>query len=161
MDPEAAAEFEENVREMYDQMTRIAITPHWVRSYDFGAGRMPRFLQCGDDGDASDDLGADSATSRPCVPAGTGIEDEAVGVVSVGLDEYAFDPATLRAPVGVVTFETVNNGAEAHELAFLPGGGEVPLTAGGAPDEDALLLQYPPTGRVSGTTAVALARTSG
>jgi nitroimidazol reductase NimA-like FMN-containing flavoprotein (pyridoxamine 5'-phosphate oxidase superfamily) len=45
MDAEAAAEFEQNVRVMYDQMARIAITPHWVRYYDFGAGRMPRFLQ--------------------------------------------------------------------------------------------------------------------
>ena len=45
MDAEAAAEFEQNVREMYDQMARIAITPHWVRYYDFGAGQMPRFLQ--------------------------------------------------------------------------------------------------------------------
>ena len=45
MDPEAVAEFERNVRGMYDQMARIVITPHWVRYYDFGAGRMPRFLQ--------------------------------------------------------------------------------------------------------------------
>jgi nitroimidazol reductase NimA-like FMN-containing flavoprotein (pyridoxamine 5'-phosphate oxidase superfamily) len=45
MAAEAAAEFEKNVRGMYDQMARIAITPHWVRFYDFGAGRMPRFLQ--------------------------------------------------------------------------------------------------------------------
>ena len=45
MDAEAAAEFEQNVRGMYDQMARIAITPHWVRYYDFGAGRMPRFLR--------------------------------------------------------------------------------------------------------------------
>jgi hypothetical protein len=45
MDPEALAEFERNVRQMYDQMARIAITPNWVRYYDFGAGRMPRFLQ--------------------------------------------------------------------------------------------------------------------
>ena len=42
---EAVAEFEQNSREMYDQMARIAITPHWVRYYDFGAGRLPRFLQ--------------------------------------------------------------------------------------------------------------------
>jgi hypothetical protein len=41
MTAEAAAEFEENVRGMYDQMARIAITPPWVRYYDFGAGRMP------------------------------------------------------------------------------------------------------------------------
>jgi hypothetical protein len=40
-----AQESEQNSREMYDQMARIAITPHWVRYYDFGAGRLPRFLQ--------------------------------------------------------------------------------------------------------------------
>lgn len=45
MDAESAAEFEQNCRKMYEQMARIAITPHWVRYYDFGAGRMPRFLQ--------------------------------------------------------------------------------------------------------------------
>ena len=45
MDADAAAEFEQQVREMYDQMARIAITPDWVRYYDFGASRMPRFLQ--------------------------------------------------------------------------------------------------------------------
>ena len=44
MDAEAVAEFEQNVRRMYPQMARIAITPRWVRFYDFGAGRMPRFL---------------------------------------------------------------------------------------------------------------------
>jgi nitroimidazol reductase NimA-like FMN-containing flavoprotein (pyridoxamine 5'-phosphate oxidase superfamily) len=45
MDAEAAAAFEVNVRGLYDQMARIAITPGWVRYYDFGAGRMPKFLQ--------------------------------------------------------------------------------------------------------------------
>lgn len=45
MDAAAAADFEQNVRRMYDQMARIAITPTWVRFYDFGAGRMPSFLQ--------------------------------------------------------------------------------------------------------------------
>ena len=45
MDTDAAAKFEQNVRRMYGQMARIAITPTWVRFYDFGAGRMPRFLQ--------------------------------------------------------------------------------------------------------------------
>jgi nitroimidazol reductase NimA-like FMN-containing flavoprotein (pyridoxamine 5'-phosphate oxidase superfamily) len=44
MGAEAAAEFERNCRQMYDRMARIAITPTWVRFYDFGAGRMPRFL---------------------------------------------------------------------------------------------------------------------
>jgi hypothetical protein len=45
MDADAAATFEQNVRRMYDRMARIAITPTWVRFYDFGAGRMPRFLE--------------------------------------------------------------------------------------------------------------------
>jgi hypothetical protein len=45
MDAEAAEEFERNCREMYDQQARIAIKPQWVRYYDFGAGRVPRFLQ--------------------------------------------------------------------------------------------------------------------
>ena len=44
MSAEAAAEFEKNCREMYDQMAGIAIVPTWVRLYDFGAGRMPKFL---------------------------------------------------------------------------------------------------------------------
>ena len=43
--PEAVAAFEQNSLAMYDQMARIAITPNWVRYYDFGAGRLPRFLQ--------------------------------------------------------------------------------------------------------------------
>ena len=45
MDADAAAGFERNVRRMYDRMARIAIAPTWVRFYDFGAGRMPNFLQ--------------------------------------------------------------------------------------------------------------------
>lgn len=40
-----AAEFEKNVRAMYPQMARIAVTPRWARFYDFGAGRIPVFLQ--------------------------------------------------------------------------------------------------------------------
>ncbi|HEY3869175.1 MAG TPA: pyridoxamine 5'-phosphate oxidase family protein [Actinocrinis sp.] len=43
-DPEYAAEFERNCRAMYDRMARIAFEPQWVRFYDFGAGRVPRFL---------------------------------------------------------------------------------------------------------------------
>jgi hypothetical protein len=45
MDADAAAEFEQCLREMFDQMARIVITPQWVRYNDFGAGRMPRFLE--------------------------------------------------------------------------------------------------------------------
>jgi hypothetical protein len=42
-DPERQA-FEEQVRQVYKRMARIAITPHWARFYDFGAGRLPAFL---------------------------------------------------------------------------------------------------------------------
>jgi hypothetical protein len=45
MDAAAAARFGQSCRELYDQMARIAITPRWARYYDFGAGRVPRFLQ--------------------------------------------------------------------------------------------------------------------
>ena len=45
MDAEAAAEFEEHVRGVYDRQGRIAIRPTWVRFYDFGAGRLPGTLQ--------------------------------------------------------------------------------------------------------------------
>ncbi len=44
LDEDGVAEFERNVREMYDQMARIRIKPRWARYYDFGAGRLPKFL---------------------------------------------------------------------------------------------------------------------
>ncbi|MFC7328561.1 pyridoxamine 5'-phosphate oxidase family protein [Marinactinospora rubrisoli] len=43
-DAEYAAEFERNCRALYDRMARIAVEPRWARFYDFGAGRVPRFL---------------------------------------------------------------------------------------------------------------------
>jgi len=36
--------FEAQVRQTYERMARIAITPRWARFYDFGAGRLPTFL---------------------------------------------------------------------------------------------------------------------
>ena len=44
MDEEGLAEFERNVRGLYEQMARIRIRPAWARYYDFGAGRVPKFL---------------------------------------------------------------------------------------------------------------------
>ena len=41
---EQRAEFERQVRSVYDQMVRISIEPGWARFYDFGAGRLPGFL---------------------------------------------------------------------------------------------------------------------
>lgn len=39
-----ADQFEAQVRAVYSQMARIAITPRWVRYYDFPGGRLPPFL---------------------------------------------------------------------------------------------------------------------
>lgn len=45
MDTEQARSFEAHVRAIYKQMARITIQPRWARYYDFGAGRVPEFLQ--------------------------------------------------------------------------------------------------------------------
>lgn len=42
---EAMAEFEVSAGEVYERMARIRVVPRWARYYDFGAGRMPRFLR--------------------------------------------------------------------------------------------------------------------
>jgi nitroimidazol reductase NimA-like FMN-containing flavoprotein (pyridoxamine 5'-phosphate oxidase superfamily) len=44
MDDAAVAEFEGMVRQMYQQMVRITIEPHWARFFDYGGGRIPQFL---------------------------------------------------------------------------------------------------------------------
>lgn len=98
---------------------------------------------CGDDGgndEADDGVAADTASDgdRPCEPVGTALAERATDTVEVTLDEYAFSPSELEVPAGIVTFAVTNEGEEEHELAFLPGGGEVPLSDEGAPDEDAL-----------------------
>ena len=45
LDADQVAEFERQVRSIYDQMGRIRIQPQWARFSDFGAGRIPRFLK--------------------------------------------------------------------------------------------------------------------
>src|SRR5450631_471270 len=44
MDRAQLQDFEAQVRSVYQQMSRIAITPQWARFYDFGTGRVPAFL---------------------------------------------------------------------------------------------------------------------
>lgn len=104
---------------------------------------------CGDD----DDSAASSSTTEPsegsvgvddetygseCSPVGEDLEASASTTLPVQLGDYAFTPAELEVASGVVTFDATNVGTEPHELAFLPGGGDVPFTAEGAPDEAAL-----------------------
>jgi plastocyanin len=89
-------------------------------------------------GSGSGSGSASGTEAAECKPVGTDLEADATRTVEMGATEYAFDPSELTVPAGVVTFEVENNGSQNHELAFLPGGGEVPFTADGAPDEDAL-----------------------
>jgi nitroimidazol reductase NimA-like FMN-containing flavoprotein (pyridoxamine 5'-phosphate oxidase superfamily) len=44
MDAAQQAEFEREVRKTYKQMVRISIEPVWARFFDYGAGRLPKFL---------------------------------------------------------------------------------------------------------------------
>lgn len=105
------------------------------------------FAACGNDdgagvrasGSASGSTGAGSGTAAAeCSPVGEDLEADADETVDIGLVEYAFVPDIIEVAAGTVTFAASNEGAENHEVAFLPGGGDVPFTEDGAPDEDAL-----------------------
>jgi hypothetical protein len=43
--PEQGEAWVTQLGQLAPQMARIAITPTWARFYDYGAGRVPRFLQ--------------------------------------------------------------------------------------------------------------------
>ncbi len=73
-----------------------------------------------------------------CVPVGGDLADEADQTVDIELLDYAFNPPEIEVAEGVVTFIATNAGEETHELAVLPGGGDVPFVEPGVPDEDAL-----------------------
>jgi nitroimidazol reductase NimA-like FMN-containing flavoprotein (pyridoxamine 5'-phosphate oxidase superfamily) len=62
MDAEAAAQFEQNRRELYVQMARIAITPHWARYYDFGAADFRDSCRSWSSGPGDDGM---AARTRP------------------------------------------------------------------------------------------------
>jgi plastocyanin len=90
---------------------------------------------CGDDAPSAGDA---AGSTRPCEPVGEELADAADATVEVGLDEYRFTLAAASVRAGTITFDVTNDGDENHELAFLPGGGDVPLDDTGAPDEAAL-----------------------
>jgi plastocyanin len=113
------------------------------------AATLVLLTACGEDGEVA---GGPSTTAvaaaeapdpgqgepRKCEPVGVELEVQATETVAVSLDEYAFDPTPIEVQAGTVTFEADNVGEEEHELAFLPGGGDIPVTDEGTPDEDAL-----------------------
>jgi hypothetical protein len=43
--PDQVPLFTDQARAVYKQMVRISVVPTWARFYDFGAGRLPAFLQ--------------------------------------------------------------------------------------------------------------------
>ena len=82
--------------------------------------------------------GADDASApAECRPVGADLAAQAAVQVPVELRDFSFSPTELEARAGVVAFTARNVGSENHELAFLPGGGDVPV-ANGRPDEGAL-----------------------
>lgn len=89
---------------------------------------------CGSDNSAAPpDTGGPNG-ERPCQPINSDLEAEADQVIEVAATEFSFGQPEFLADAGTITFEVANNGGEEHELAFLPGGGDVPYTDG-EPDE--------------------------
>ena len=86
---------------------------------------------------ASGSASASAPADAECDPVGTDLAADAATTVDVQLADYAFVPSEIEVPAGVTTFVAENIGQEPHELAFLPGGGEVPFVDG-VPDEEAL-----------------------
>lgn len=69
---------------------------------------------------------------------GEDLESQASTTIELVASDFAYSPADIEAPAGITTFTLDNDGASNHELAFLPGGGDVGFTAPGEPDEAAL-----------------------
>lgn len=110
-----------------------------VRRLAIAATAVLVLSACGSDGGGDDGTNADSAKeAATCSPVGADLAGRATTKLDVVLADFSISPGILEAPAGVITFATRNAGTENHELAFLPGGGEVPMTSAGKPDEKAL-----------------------
>jgi plastocyanin len=90
---------------------------------------------CEEEGEVTGDAASGPAE---CSPVGEDLAGDADSSVDIQLLDYAFAPTEVEVDAGVVTFHAENAGDENHELAVLPGGGDVPFTDDGVPDEDAL-----------------------
>ena len=83
--------------------------------------------------------GSGSGTAAAeCTPVGEDLVAEADETVDLEPARLLLRPPTSEVAAGIVTFPATNEGTENHELAFLPGGGDVPFIEPGVPDEDAL-----------------------
>jgi len=90
--------------------------------------------------DPSDSIPGDSIPGaiRDCEPVNEDLEPSATATVDIVVSDFAFDQHEYTVEAGTITFRVVNNGSVNHEVAFLPGGGDIPMTDDGHPDEDAL-----------------------
>lgn len=79
-----------------------------------------------------------AAAEQECSPVNPELASQADATIDVTLLDCAFEPSQVSTEAGVTTFATTNASDQPHELAFLPGGGEVPFTESGEPDEEAL-----------------------
>lgn len=91
-------------------------------------------------GSASGSGSASAPADEPaeCVPVNEDLEDQATSTVEMTLVDFRFDQEEYEVESGIVTFVVTNEGSVNHEVAFLPGGGDVPYTEDGHPDEEAL-----------------------
>ena len=92
----------------------------------------------GDDTADSEATEAAEGGDETCEPVNPELEGDADQTVPITLTDYQFAPPAVEVAAGTITFATSNEGGEAHELAVLPGGGEVPFVEPGVPDEAAL-----------------------
>lgn len=72
-----------------------------------------------------------------CEPVAPEREADADATLEITVEDFAFDREEYEVEAGLVTFVVTNAGDVNHEVAVLPGGGDVPYTDG-APDEAAL-----------------------
>jgi high-affinity iron transporter len=66
-------------------------------------------------------LAACSAAGSSSQASGSVASEGAEGTVKVAASEYKFDPSSLTAAAGSVTFEVTNNGTEEHEFEVFKG----------------------------------------
>lgn len=89
-------------------------------------------------GSASGSASAPADEPAECAPVNEDLEADATSTVEIEVTDFAFDQARYEVDAGTITFIVTNNGSLNHEVAFLPGGGDVPYTEDGHPDEEAL-----------------------
>jgi uncharacterized cupredoxin-like copper-binding protein len=129
--------------DLAEEMTRATVARGVAASEADGAGIDRATSQIGRVGEQINELAVRLGVpacgdERECQPIGEDLSGEPDHVVEVTLTDHRFAPNSFEVGAGTIRFATENIGSEAHELAVLPGGGDVPFTEDGEPDEEAL-----------------------